>query len=144
MERLGRISGVGRDRRLHFYVRGLLFKTRRQRPEAIDAFRHAQLSPNMGYARIALELATALNEAGRYQEAVPVMQASLRGVFEGSTLYATHTEYHYQLARAFDGLAQADSARPHYAIVAQALTRTDPEWAAMRTHAEQALARPPR
>jgi hypothetical protein len=69
------------------------------------------------------------------------MQAALRGVFEGSTLYATHTEYHYQLARAFDGLGQADSARRHFGIVAQALHRSDQEAAPMRVEAEKALGR---
>ncbi|HWA15530.1 MAG TPA: hypothetical protein VG817_03800, partial [Gemmatimonadales bacterium] len=141
MERLGRLSGLGRDRRLHYYVRGLLYKARGQRAEAIDAFRRARLSPNMGYARIGLELATALNDARQFQEAAVVMQSSLRGVFEGSMLYATHTEYHFQLAQAYEGLGQADSARMHYAVVARSLSQCDPEWVPLRAAAEAGMAR---
>jgi DNA-binding SARP family transcriptional activator/Tfp pilus assembly protein PilF len=141
MQRLGQISGMGRDRRLHHYVRGLLYKARGQLDPAIEEFRKAILSPNMGYARISLELAMALNAQKRWLETIPVMQASLRGVFEGSNLYATHTEYHYQIGRAFEGQGQADSARAHYALVIRALSHSDPEWVPMRTAAEAAMAR---
>lgn len=141
METLGRISGMGRDRRLHFYVRGLLLKARKRPDEAIEMFRRARLSPNMGYRRIVVELGQGLNESRRYAEAVPVLQAGLRGVFEGSCLYGTDTDLHLLLARSFDGLKQADSARAHYRVVARALSHTDPEWAPKRDEAEKALAR---
>lgn len=141
METLGRISGVGRDRRLHFYVRGLLLKARKRPDEAIEMFRKARLSPNMGYRRIVVELGQALNETRRYAEAVPVLQAGQRGVFEGSCLYATDTELHLLLAQSFDGLGQADSARVHYAIVARALSHSDPEWVPKRELAQKALER---
>jgi tetratricopeptide (TPR) repeat protein len=141
METLGRISGVGRDRRLHFYVRGLLLKARKRPDEAIEMFRKARLSPNMGYRRIVIELGEALNQTRRYAEAVPVLQAGLRGVFEGSCLYATDTELHLLLGQSFEGLGQADSARAHYRVVTRALSHSDPEWVPKRVAAEQGLGR---
>lgn len=116
-------------------MRGLLFKARRQNAAAITAFQSARLSPTVGYSRIALELADALEAEKRPAEAVPVLQAALRSSFEGSSLYSTHTELHYRLARAWEQSGRPDSAAVHYQIVAAALAHADPELTPMRLDA---------
>jgi tetratricopeptide (TPR) repeat protein len=141
LQRLGRVSALGRDRRLHHYVRGLLFRARGQLEPAVAEFRAAMLSPNMGYSRINLELGAALVQLGRPAEAVPVLQSALRGSFEGSNLYVTHTELHDLLARAFEAAGQADSAAYHYRIVVKAWERADPQFGPRRLDAAARAAR---
>ncbi|MEO8636937.1 MAG: BTAD domain-containing putative transcriptional regulator [Gemmatimonadales bacterium] len=128
LERLGRVSGLARDRQLHFYVRGLLARARGRTDDAIGAFRSATVSRNMGYIRIPYELGGALLAAGRAKEAIPVLQAGMRCAFEGVSLYLTHTEMDYRLAQAFEAAGERDSAAVHYQRVAKAWAHADPEF----------------
>ncbi len=137
LERLGQLSGLGRDRRLHYYVRGLLYKARGQTDQAVVAFQSARLSPSTGYSRIALELADALGTQGRWAEAIPVLQSALRSTFEGSALYTTHTELQYRLGRAWEETGRADSAAAQYRVVVAALEKADPEMVPMRVDAAE-------
>jgi tetratricopeptide (TPR) repeat protein len=135
LERLGRLSGLARDRRLHFYVRGLLAQSRGRTEEAITAYRSATVSRNLGYIRIPYELGGALMAAGRPREAVAVLQAGLRCSFEGVSLYLTHTEMEYRLAQAFEAAGQRDSAAVHYQHVAESWKDADASFSPRRLDA---------
>lgn len=113
VERLGRGSAFGRDRRLHFFLRGLLARARGRPDEAEAMFRQAK-TPWVGdYSRINLELGQLLIERHRPLEAVPVLRAALRWDLEASNYYVTHRELHRELARAFRAAGLGDSATVH-------------------------------
>jgi tetratricopeptide (TPR) repeat protein len=116
---VGQLSAFGRDRRLHYYMRGLLARARGNHEEAATAFRSAIVSPNMGYTRVNYALAGELIALGRPREAVSVLQSALRGAFEGSNLYLTHTDLAERLAEAFEAAGERDSAAVYYARVAR-------------------------
>jgi len=137
----GARSLYGRDQRLHHFVRGLLLAAEKRDAEAVGAYREAIHSPSLGYTRINLELARALLRMGRAAEAVPVLQAALRGEVDASNLYVTRTELHEVLAEAFERAGQADSARVHWQAVASALARSDASFSGRRTAAADALRR---
>lgn len=109
----GRESGLERDRRLHHYVAGLLWKARGQRDSAIAAFRATLYSPGVGYTRANLELGRVLLEDGQAKEAVRVLAPVLRGGLEGAGLYVIHTEVRGLLGEAWLRAGNADSARMH-------------------------------
>jgi tetratricopeptide (TPR) repeat protein len=135
LQRLGQVSGFGRDRRLHHYVRGLLFQARGQDEQAVGEFRDAITSRNSGYARIGYELAGAQIRLGRAREAAPLLQAITRSAFEGASLYLTHTEAHERLAKAWEAAGEADSAAYHYRLVARLWENADPEFTPRRLEA---------
>ncbi len=119
MQRAGERSLYGRDHLLHHYVRGLLARARGDRPAAVAEFRAAVYSWNAGYTRINVELAGTLLELGQPAEAVRVLQPALRGSLEASNLFASRTEIHALLARAFRQEGSVDSAAAHEAWVAR-------------------------
>ena len=123
--RWGKLSGFGRDRRLHFYSRGLLAAARGQHREASVFFRRAIFSPSEGFTRINLELARALLEVGRSREAIEILRPALRGPIQSNNLYVTHTEIHEMLAKAFAAAGARDSAASHYRYVARAWRNSD-------------------
>ena len=122
----GRRSLFARDPLLHHFVRGLLHSRAGEHDAALREFRLAMHSPTFGYTRINYELGELLMKLGRPSEAIPVVQAALRGGIEGSGLYVTRTEMHELLARLFDASGQRDSAAAHYALVERAWRRADP------------------
>ncbi len=126
IERLGTLSAYGRDRRLHYYVRGLLLRAQGRLPEAAQAFRRALYSLTDGYTRNSYELARTLLALHRPAEAIAVLQPAFRGSLQASNTYVTHTELHEALAQAFEEHAQPDSAASHYAYVARAWAAADP------------------
>ncbi len=95
----------------------------------MDAFRRSIFSTTDGYTRINLELSRSLNFLGRHTEAIPILQAALRGGVDGSNTYVTHTELHEALAQTFDAAGQRDSAAVHYTAVEKAWRRADTEFA---------------
>jgi predicted Zn-dependent protease len=121
----GAKSGFGRDRRLHDYLRGLLWMARARPESAVTAFRLAMTSESQGFSRINLELARALLSLGRPGEAIPVLQNSLRGALEAGNFYASRTEIQETLARAFDATGQPDSAAVYYRAVVRAWRHAD-------------------
>lgn len=139
VEAWGRLSAQGRDLMLHHYVRGLVLASGGNDEAAAASFRRAIVSPTTGFTRANLELGRALVRLGRPREAVPVLQAALRGNLEMSNLYVTHTEIHETLARAWDDAGMADSAAASYAWVARAWARADPELQPRRAAAERRL-----
>jgi DNA-binding SARP family transcriptional activator/TolB-like protein len=141
IETIGHRSLFGRDPLLHHFVRGLLLSRAQQHPAAVREFRAAMHSPAFGYTRINYELAKCLLELKRPAEAIPVVQAALRGGLEGSGLYITRTEMHELLAQSFDANRQRDSAAVHYAVVDRSWASADPQLAGRRAAAHQWLTR---
>jgi tetratricopeptide (TPR) repeat protein len=128
LERLGAISNYGRDRRLHHYVRGLLWKARRKPAQAVVELQAAISSPNFGFTRINYELGQLLLQLGRPGDAVAILQPALRGALDASNLYLSRTEIHELLAKAWDSAGRADSARVHWAEVERSWRGADPQF----------------
>ena len=140
VEAIGEQSAYGRDRRLHYHIRGLLHAARGNWKAAEDAFRRALYSPTAGYTRTNLELARSLLAQHRPSEAASILRPALRGPLEASNLYVTHTELHELLARACDEAGQLDSAAVHYRWVVNAWRGADPQLRLRREAARRRLA----
>jgi len=136
VQALGAVSGFGRDRQLHHYVRGLLLVARHDDSGAVAEFQQAIVSRNFGYTRTNYELARAFMRLNRPADAVAALQPALRGSVESSNLYVTRTELHELLAQAWDSANVADSAAAHYRVVGTAWKRADPPLQARRARAE--------
>ena len=136
-QRIAEASGYGRDRRLHHYMRGLLFAARHDDAAAITELRSAIYSINAGYTRINYELARVYLHAQRPRDAIAVMQPTLRGDLEASNLYLNRTDIHEILAQAWDAAGVKDSAATHYKWVTTAWAAADPNFRA-RVQAAQA------
>jgi tetratricopeptide (TPR) repeat protein len=126
VERIGALSRFGRDGRLHYFLRGLLYQRQGRDADAVDAFRRSVFSLTDGYTRTNLEMARSLMMLRRYPEAIAILQPALRGGVDGSNTYVTHTELHEALARAFEQAGIADSATAHYSAVEAAWRGADP------------------
>jgi tetratricopeptide (TPR) repeat protein len=138
VETWGRFSAYGRDRRLHFHLRGLIASARGRPEEAISFYRKALYSLPDGYTRTNLELGRELIATGKPREAISVLRPALRGPIQANNLYVTLTEIHEQLAVAFERAAQRDSAAIHYRWVADAWRDADEPF---RTRGRLALVR---
>jgi tetratricopeptide (TPR) repeat protein len=138
VQALGAVSGYGRDRRLHHYVRGLLLAARRRDADAIDEFQKSIYSTTMGYTRSNYEMATLYLRGGRAREAVAILQPALRGDLQSQNLYVNRVEIHALLAKAWDLAGNRDSAAAHYRVVARAWAAGDPPF---RVRADSARAR---
>lgn len=125
-------SSSARDRRLHHYARGLLLSARGLPEAAAAELYRAVHSLPYGYARNNLELSRALLRLNRHNEAIAVLQPSLRGWIEVGGFYTTRPELHAQLGRAFEAARQPDSAVVHYRRVLHAWQGADPELHARR------------
>lgn len=128
VERLGAQSAYARDQRLHHHIRGLLFRVEGRLEEAEEAFRHALFSPISGYSRTNYELARTLLELGRPEDAVPVLEAALRGPVGASGYYLTRTELHELLGHALEEAGRVEEAAVHYDWARAAWSRGDPEF----------------
>jgi tetratricopeptide (TPR) repeat protein len=128
IQRLGQLSGLGRDRRLHLYVRGLIARARGRHEEAASAFRASMLSASLGFTRVNYALAGELIALGRPLEAVPVLRSADRSIYEGTALYLTHTEVQERLARAYEAAGMRDSAAVYYQRVVKAWENAEPEF----------------
>jgi hypothetical protein len=64
-----------------------------------------------------------------------VLQPILHGYRNGGGLFATRTQIHEELARAWEAAGNADSARAHWARVAEGLKNADPAMAPRAAHA---------
>lgn len=115
-----RFSGLARDQRLWRHVQGLLLAARGEHERAVEEFRAASISPNVGYTRTNLALSRSLLALGRAEEAVRALQPALRGSLEVNNLYVTHTALHEALATAWTAAGNADSARVHIQWVQRA------------------------
>ncbi|MGQ0702017.1 MAG: BTAD domain-containing putative transcriptional regulator [Gemmatimonadales bacterium] len=131
----------GRDRRLPFFLRGLLAARQGRQTEALTLLRQAVHSASVGYTRINYELARTLLALDRPLEAVGILQPALRGGIEASNLYITRTELHELLAQAWDRVGLPDSAAVHYRAVVRAWDRADPPFQPRVAAAQAWLAR---
>jgi tetratricopeptide (TPR) repeat protein len=141
VERWGRASAYGRDRKAHHYLHGMLDVAAGRDEDAVRRFRDAIYSPSLGFTRVNFELGRALLRLNRPQEAIAALQPALRGVFDASNLYISRTELHYQLAEAFDRAGMTDSAAVHYRAVIRAWHRADAQFHDRRGRAAGWLAR---
>jgi tetratricopeptide (TPR) repeat protein len=139
VELWGRGSLYGRDRRTHHYLRGMVHQAAGRHADAAREFQAAIHSPTMGFTRVNYELARSLLRLGRPGEAIPALQAALRGDIEAGALYVTHTELHETLAQAFNQAQLTDSAAVHYRAVVKAWARADREFWPRRNAAQNWL-----
>ena len=128
VEALGPTSQFGRDAKLHYFLRGLLFQRQGRHADAVDAFRRSVFSLTDGYTRINLMMARSLLELHRPAEAIAVLRPAIRGGVDGSNTYTSRTDLHQALALAFEQAGQADSARAHWRAVESAWRHADPEF----------------
>jgi len=140
IEALGPRSAYGRDRLLHYHVRGLIALAEGRRADAETDLRRAIFSPVAGYTRTNLELGRLLLARGRPREAIAILSPALRGPLQASNLYVTRTELHELLARAFELAGASDSAAVYYAHVADAWRRADAAFQPRRAAAAARLA----
>jgi len=128
VEALGPTSQFGRDAKLHYFLRGLLFQRQGRHGDAVDAFRRSLFSLTDGYTRINLMMARSLLELHRPAEAIAVVRPAIRGGVDGSNTYTSRTELHEVLAQAFEQAGQPDSAMVHWRAVEAAWRRADPQF----------------
>ena len=128
VQALGRRSAYGRDRRLHYHIRGLLALARGQRDSAAAAFSRAVFSPTAGYTRTNYDLARTLLGLRRPEAAIAIIRPSLHGSLEASNYYVTRTELEQLLAEAFVAAGQRDSAAVHRRIVDRAWVHAEPDY----------------
>ena len=138
---LGQASGFARDGRLHYHIRGLLLVSRGYSYEAAQAFERALASPSDRFSRTNYEMAGAWLRLKRPKAAIPLLQVSIRGGFEGGNLYLTRPELHERLAQAWEAAGGRDSAVAHYRTVVRAWANADSLLGARRDAAAQALTR---
>lgn len=137
LQALGARSAYGRDRRLHHHLRGLLLVARGRQEEAAAAFGRAIHSPTLGFTRTNLELGRVLLALGRPREAAAILAPALRGDLQASNLYVTHAELHEALAEAYEAAGEPDSARAHFAWVANAWRAADAPFRARAMRARE-------
>jgi DNA-binding SARP family transcriptional activator/tetratricopeptide (TPR) repeat protein len=143
VEALGARSLYGRDRRLHHYVRGLLFAARNAHADAADEFAAAMDWPPASFAhynRTNLELARQLLELGRPGDAIRPLQRAILGPVESSYYYVSRTELHALLGRAFEATGQVDSAARHLRWAVEAWRKPDRSLLARRDSLRALLA----
>ena len=138
---LAEASGFARDARLHYHIRGLLLASRGFSYEAAQAFEKAMSSPSDGFSRTNYELAAIWLRLKRPKDAIPMLQAAIRGSFEGGNLYVTRTELHERLAEAWEAAGRKDSAAVHYREVVRAWEKADSLLIPRRAGAARALTR---
>jgi tetratricopeptide (TPR) repeat protein len=141
VERWGRASAFGRDRKAHHYLRGLLHAAAGRHEDAVREYRAAVYSPSLGFTRVNYEMARSLLHLNRPQEAAAILQPALRGAPDASNLYVSRTELHELLAESFDRAGERDSAAVHYRAVVRAWRRADLAFHARRDRAQEWLAR---
>ena len=126
VEYWGKRSLYHRDRRMHHYIRGMLFVAQKNDNAAVGELRQAISSPSLGFTRVNYELGKALLRLNRPAEAISVARSALHGEVDASNLYITRTELHELLAQAFARAGNRDSASYHYRAVARAWKNADP------------------
>ena len=124
-------SSYGRDRRLHFFVNGLLLEARGDWEGARSAFAASVWSPTENLA--AARLGRAALRSGRPREAIQVLQAFLRGPLDAANQYVPRWEVHQLLGEAYAAAGISDSARVHAQWVRRALARAEPTYRAIGT-----------
>ncbi|MGE5926079.1 MAG: BTAD domain-containing putative transcriptional regulator [Gemmatimonadota bacterium] len=128
-ERIARMaarSSYGRDRRLRYYVRGLLEEARGNWEAARLAYTAAVWSPTEN--AVAPALARAALRTGRPADAIRALEAWLRGPLDASNQYAPRWEAHRLLGDAYAASGDSVRARVHHDWVRRALRNAEPEY----------------
>lgn len=112
VERSGSESGYGRDRLLHYYVRGLERAAAGHPEQAIVEFRRNRLSYMYGLATY--HEAKALLALGRPREAIPMLRRLLRRNLETGNFYLSFTTVRALLGDAYADAGLRDSAAVQY------------------------------
>ena len=135
-------SSLQRGRALPTYTRALQLQATGRHDEAALLLRSVVHSPITGLQTFDMLLAQALVAAGRPREAITVLQTLFRGYRSGGGLYLTQTDLHEALAGAWEAAGNADSARVHWAAVAEAWKDADPVLATRVATAKRKAAAP--
>jgi hypothetical protein len=98
-------------------------------------------SPSDGFSRTNYELAAIWLRLKRPKDAIPILQAAIRGSFEGGNLYVTRTDLHERLGEAWEAAGGRDSAAAHYRQVVRAWEKADSLLIPRRAGAARALTR---
>jgi tetratricopeptide (TPR) repeat protein len=122
-----RHSAYGRDKKMPAYVRGLLLEARGDQRGAAAYLAEAIWSPTENH--VSPRLGALLVRSGRAVEAIPVLQAWLRGPLDAANQYVSRAWAHLALAEAFSAVGQQDSAAWHSRWVDRAWDKADPEYA---------------
>jgi tetratricopeptide (TPR) repeat protein len=124
IELIGRRSAFGRDKRLHFHVRGLIAEAGGRWAEAERAFEQARWGRG-GWSRTNVELARVQLAEGRAGDAIKTLQDARFGTLGGMGRYAPRSEINAALAEAFIAARLPDSARVYLVRVRAAWRETD-------------------
>ena len=122
-----RHSAYGRDKKMPAYVRGLLLEARGDQRGAAAYLAEAIWSPTENH--VSPRLGALLVRSGRAVEAIPVLQAWLRGPLDAANQYVSRAWAHLALAEAFSAVGQQDSAAWHSRWVDRAWDKAEPEYA---------------
>ena len=125
IEMYGGPTNAGRENRLHYYVRALLFAARGNDSDAVKSFQRAITSPTLAYTRANVDMAKSLLRLRRYREAAGILESALRGGIQGGNFYTTYPEIRLQLAQAYAGLGQRDRANRELDWVRRAWVSAD-------------------
>ena len=128
-ERIARMaarSSYGRDRRLRYYVRGLLEEARGNWEGARLSYTAAVWSPTEN--AVAPALARAALRTGRPADAIRALEAWLRGPLDAANQYVPRWEAHRLLGDAYAASGNPARARVHYDWVRRALRNAEPEY----------------
>lgn len=139
VRRYGSMSVELRDRTLYHYVHALRRELAGDPDGAIASYQAAMFSPTGGNVRASLGLARVLVARGRGGEAIPILNAAVRGALGASGYAVTKTELHLVLAEAYETAGKPARAREEYAWVVNAWKRADPEVQPRRAQAQQRL-----
>jgi hypothetical protein len=143
-ERIARMaarSSYGRDRRLPYYVRGLLEEARGNWEAARLAYTAAVWSPTENL--VAPALARAALRTGRPADAVRALEAYLRGPLDAANQYVPRWEAHRLLGDAYAASGYQARARAHYDWVRGALQNGEAEYRAILDSLPESVDREP-
>ena len=129
---IGKWSYYARDWTAFHHIRGLLAERAGDLVAARGEFEQA-LSAVRGFTRSNVELARVNMALGKPAQAITTLRAAYREPLDAMGRYAARSELDFQMAKAFQGAGQLDSARVYASYVRAAWVRGDPSFQARLT-----------